>query len=176
MGNEKVLPSLRKTGTYFCNDMNHKYNEMLAFKIKNETDLHTKVVSFIRRRFPNSIFHARLGENQDTINKRIDSFRKGYLRGSCDLTILNLHERYSGLALGFKNPNTRGIMSEDQSKMMRQYYLNGFKTLVSNDYNRIINDILEYFKDVRMKCTFCPRKFISYESIKKHIKGFHKVT
>ena len=67
-------------------------------------------------------------------------------------------------------------MSEDQSKMMRQYHLHGFKTLVSNDYDRIIEDILEYFKDVRMKCTFCPRKFISYESINKHIKGFHKMT
>ena len=99
--------------------MNDKYNEMLAFKIENETDLHTKVVSFIKRRFPNSIFHAGLGENQDTINKRIDSFKKGYLRGSCDLTILNLHKRYSGFALEFKNPNARGIMSEDQSKMVR---------------------------------------------------------
>ena len=66
---KEVLPSLRKTGTYFCDDMNHKYNEMLVFKIKNKTDLHTKVISFIKRRFPNSIFHAGLGENQDTINK-----------------------------------------------------------------------------------------------------------
>ena len=29
---KEVLPSLRKTGTYFCDDMNHKNNEMLAFK------------------------------------------------------------------------------------------------------------------------------------------------
>ena len=43
---KEVLPSLRKMGTYFCDDMNHKYNEMLAFRIGNETDLHTKVVSF----------------------------------------------------------------------------------------------------------------------------------
>ena len=65
-------------------------------------------------------------------------------------------------------------MSEDQSKMMRQYHLNGLKTLVSNNYDRIIEDILEYFKDIGMKCTFCPRKFISYESIKKHIRVFTK--
>ena len=74
---KEVLPSLRKTGTYFCDDMNHKYNEMLAFKIENETDLHTKVVSFLKKRYPHSIFTATLGENQDTVYKRIDSFKKG---------------------------------------------------------------------------------------------------
>ena len=154
--------------------MNHKYNEKLAFKIENETDLHTKVVNFLKKRFENLLFTATLGENQDTAHKRIDFFKKGYLRGSPDVIINNLHKRYSGFAIEMKSPNSRGIMSEDQSKMMRQYHLNGFKTLVSNDYDRIIEDILEYFNDARMKCTFCPRKFISYESIKKHIEGFHK--
>ena len=39
-----VLPSIRKTGRYhYC--INHKYNNMLTFKIENETDLHVKVVS-----------------------------------------------------------------------------------------------------------------------------------
>ena len=40
-----VLPSIRKTGRY-CID--HKYNNMLSFKIENETDLHVKVVSFLK--------------------------------------------------------------------------------------------------------------------------------
>ena len=171
---KEVLPSLRKTRTCFCNDMNHKYNEMLAFKIENEMDLHTKVISFLKKRYPHSIFRATLGENQDTIYKRINSFKKGYLCGSPDLIINNLHKHYSGFTIEMKSQNSRGIVSEDQYKMMRQYYLNGFKTLVSNDYDHIIKDILEYFEDVRMKCTFCPRKFFSYESINKHIKGFHE--
>ena len=157
---KEALPSLRKTGTYFCDDMNHKYNKMLVFKIKTEMDLHIKVVSFLKKRYPHSIFTATLGENQDTAHKRIDSFKKGYHRGSPDLITKNLHKSYSGFAIEMKSPNSRGIMSEDQSKMIRQYHLNGFKTLVSNDYDCIIEDILEYFKDVRMKCTFCPRKFI----------------
>ena len=116
-----------------------------------------------------------LGENQCTSAMRIESHKKGYRKGSADLLILNLNKKYSGLALEFKNPNSRGIMSEDQSKMMRQYHLNGFKTLVSNDYDLIIETILDYFKNVRMKCSFCRRKFISYESIGRHIKGFHKI-
>ena len=66
-----VLPSARKTGRYSYDDINHKYNEILTFKIENETDLHVKVVSFLKKRYPHSIFTATLGENQDTCNKRI---------------------------------------------------------------------------------------------------------
>ena len=39
-----VLPSIRKTGRYSYDDMNHKYNNTLTFKIENETDLHVKVI------------------------------------------------------------------------------------------------------------------------------------
>ena len=65
-----VLPSIRKTGRCdYC--MNHKYNNTLTFKIENETDLHVEVVSFLKKRFPYSIFVAPLGENQDTLEDRI---------------------------------------------------------------------------------------------------------
>ena len=86
-----VSPSIRKTGRYdYCID--HKYNNMLTFKIENETDLHVKVVSFLKKRYPHSLFTVTLGENQDTVYKRIDSFKKGYLRGSPDLIINNLQK------------------------------------------------------------------------------------
>ena len=170
-----VLPSIRKTGRYSYDDMNHKYNDSLTFKIENETDLHTKVVSFLRKRYPHSIFSIGLGENQDSVNKRIDSFKKGYHRGSPDLIIHNLHQSYSGLVIEFKSPNSKGILSYDQSKMLQQYQNNGFKTIVSNDYNYIIEQLIEYFRDIRIKCSYCARKFISTLSIKNHIKGFHKI-
>ena len=41
----RVFKSLR-TGRYSYDDMNHKYNDSLTFKIDNELDLHIKVVSF----------------------------------------------------------------------------------------------------------------------------------
>ena len=89
-----VLPSIRKTGMYdYCID--HKYTNMLTFKIESETDLHVKVVSFLKKRYPHSPFTVTLGENQDTVYKRIDSFEKGYLRGSPDLVINNLHKNYT---------------------------------------------------------------------------------
>ena len=156
--------------------MNHKYNDSMTFKIENETDLHVKVVSFLKKRFPRSLFTATLGENQCTSAMRIDSYKKGYLRGSPDLIIKNLHKHFTGFAIEFKNPNAKGILSYDQSKMLRQYQNNGFKTLVSNDYNYIIKKLIEYFRDIRIKCSYCQRKFISSSSIENHIKSFHKNT
>ena len=148
---KEVLPSIRKTGRYSYDDMNHKYNDSLTFKIENEIDLHTKVASFLKKRYPYSIFTASSGENQDTSNKRIESYEKGYLRGSPDLIINNLHKNYTGFAIEFKNPNGKGILSYDESKMLRQYQNNGFKTLVSNDYDYIIEQLIEYFRDIRNK-------------------------
>ena len=169
----QVIPSIRKTGRYdYC--INHNYNNTLTFKIENETDLHVKVVSFLKKRYPHSLFTVTLGENQDTVHKRIDSFKKGYLRGSPDLIINNLHKHYTGFAIEFKNPNGKGILSYDQSKMLRQYQNNGFKILVSNDYDQIIEQIIEYFRDVRIKCSYCPRRFIRPQSLRNHIEFFHK--
>ena len=156
--------------------MNHKYSDCLTFKIESETDLHVKVVSFLKKRYPHSIFTATLGGNQDTSVKRIESHKKGYLRGSPDLIINNLHKHYTGFAIEFKNPNRKGILSYDQSKMLRQYQNNAFKTLISNDYDYIIEQLIEYFKGVRIKYSYCSRKFISSLSIKYHMEGFHKTT
>ena len=72
-------------------------------------DLHVEVVSFLKKRYPNSIFTSTLGENQDTSVKGIDSYRKRYLRGSPDLIINNLHKHFKGFCIEFKNPNGRGV-------------------------------------------------------------------
>ena len=169
-----VLPSIRKTGRYdYC--MNHKYSNMLTFKIENEMDLHVKVISFLKKRYPHNLFTVTLGENQDTFHKRIDSFKKGYLRGSPDLIINNLHKRYTGFCIEFKSPKGNGVLSPDQSMILLQYQNNGFKTLVSNDYHHIIEQLIEYFRDVRILCSYCPRRFISSQSLSKHIKSFHKM-
>ena len=159
---------------YSYNDLNHKYKDSLICKIENEMDLHVKVVSFLKKRFPHSLFMAMLGENQCTSAMRIDSYKKGHLRGSPDLIINNLHKHYNGFAIEFKNPKGYGVLSSDQSVMLRQYQNNGFKTLVSNDYDHIIEQIFEYFRDVKILCSYCPRRFISSQTLKNHIKSFHK--
>ena len=155
--------------------MNHKYNNTLTFKIENETDLHVKVVSFLKKRYPHSLFTVTLGENQDTAFKKIDSFKKGYLRGSPDLIINNLHKHYKGFCIEFKNPKGNGVLSHDQFMILLQYKNNGFKILVSNDYDQIIEQIIEHFRGVRIFCSHCPRRFITPQSLKNHIKSFHKM-
>ena len=115
-----------------------------------------------------------LGENQCTSTMRIDSYKKGYLCGSLDLIINNLHKHYTGFAIEFKSPKGNGVLSPDQSVMLRQYQNNGVKTLVSNDYDYLIEQLTEYFRDVRILCSYCPRRFISSQSLKNHIKSFHK--
>ena len=168
-----VLPSIRKMGRYdYCID--HKYSNTLTFNIENEMDLHVKVVSFLKKRYPHSLFSVTLGENQDTVLKRIDSFQKGYLRGSPDLIINNLHKHYTGFCIEFKSPKGNGVLSPDLSMILLQYQNNGFKTPVSNDYDHIIEQIIEYFRDVRILCSYCPRRFISSQSLRNHIKFFHK--
>ena len=169
-----VLPSIRKTGRYdYCID--HKYNNTLTFKIESEIDLHVKVVSFLKKRYPQSLFTVTLGENQDTVHKRIDSFKKGYLRGSPDLIINNLHKHYTGFCIEFKSPKGNGVLSPVQSMILLQYQNNGFKILVSNDYDQMIEQIIEYFRDARIKCSHCPRRFITPQSLSNHIKSFHKM-
>ena len=165
-----VLPSIQKTGRY-----DHKYNNTLTFKIENEMDLHVEVISFLKKRYPHSLFTITLGENQDTVHKRINSFKKGYLHGSPDLIITNLHEHYTGFCIEFKSPKGNCVLSPDQPMILLRYQSNGFKTLVSNDYDHIIEQVIEYFRDVRIKCSYCPRKFISFQSLRNHINGFHKM-
>ena len=169
-----LLPSIRKTGRYdYCID--HKYNNTLTFKIENEMDLHVKVVSLLKKRYPHSLFTVTLGKNQNTVFKRIDSFKKGYLRGSPGLIINNLHKHCTGFCIEFKSPKGNGVLSPDQSMILLQYQNNGFKTLVSNDYDHIIEQVIEYFRDLRIKCSYCPRRFISSQSLRNHIKDFHKM-
>ena len=123
-----VLPSIRKTGRYdYCID--HKYNNTLTFKIENEMDLHVKVVSFLKKRYPHSLFTVTLGENQDTVHKRINSFNKGYLRGSPDLIINNLHKHYTGFCIEFKSRKGNGVLSPDQSMILLQYQTMALKPL-----------------------------------------------
>ena len=79
-------------------------------------DLHFKVDSFLKKRFSHSLFMS--GKNQCTSTMRIDSYKKGYLRGSPDLIINNLHKHYTGFAIEFKSPKGNGVLSTDQSMML----------------------------------------------------------
>jgi len=124
----EILPSIRKTGKY---EIQHKCSNRLTFKIETEFDLHTKVVSFIKKQYPESLFVVSLGE--------------------------------------------LGVVSDEQAKMLNIYKNNNFKTLMSNDYDQILIQLIDYFKDVRIKCQHCSMKFKTKTTIRNHHKYFHRI-
>ena len=145
------------------------------FKIEDEYDLHCKVIDYIRRFYPQLLIIAGLGELQDTSAKRIKCWKKGYQKGQPDLIINNSHKRYNGFCIEFKTPKGNGVVSEAQKELLQRYEFNGFKTLVSEDYDVIIRALIDYCGDLRVPCPYCPKKFKSHDTLTTHLKIFHRI-
>ena len=133
------------------------------------------MVRFIRRFCPDTLMVAGLGENQDKKQKRIKSFKKSYTKGQPDLIIQNLHKNYNGFCIEFNTPQFNGVLSEQQEELIERYEDNGYKCIVSNDYDLIIKEINDYIYGIRIKCKYCKRKFPSRETIKRHEEYFHRI-
>ena len=60
--------------------------------------------------YPDKIryIHAGLGDMQDTSSKRIDAWRKGYIKGKVDFVLALKNKNCDGLAIELKNPNGQG--------------------------------------------------------------------
>ena len=166
-----VLPSIRKYGQYKMFDS--PWNKMIM--IGNERDLHYKVVQLIRNFYPDSILVAGLGENQDSEEKRLDSYKKGYLRGTPDLMILNYHKDYRGLCIEFKSPTNNYEVSESQLKMKEKYCQNNYAFILSNDYDKISKLIHKYFAGVRIPCEYCTKAFRNKKTLITHYRIFHRI-
>ena len=158
-----VLPSIPKYGQYKMFDS--PWNKMIM--IGNETDLHYKIVQLIRNYYPDSILVAGLGENQDTEDKRLDSYKKGYTRGQPDLMILDYHKDYKGLCIEFKSPTNSYCVSEAQLKMLEKYRNNDYAFILSNDYDKISKNIHKYMAGVRIPCKYCTKAFRNKKNIRK---------
>ena len=170
---QDVIPSIRKTGQYTLR--NHPVQKRVTFKIENEFDLQSKVVNFLRNRYPNSLFICTLGELQDTPQKRLNSYKMGYMKGIPDLLITNLHKKYTGFAIEFKTPKGTGIVSPDQESMLENYKENNWKTLLTIDYDDCIVQLVDYFEGVRVNCEHCSMKFKSVKTRENHLKYFHRI-
>ena len=166
-----VLPSIRKYGQYKMFDS--PWNKMIM--IGNETDLHYKVVQLIRNYYPNSLLVAGLGENQDTEDKRLDSYKKGYQRGQPDLMILNYHKDYKGLCIEFKSPTNNYCVTESQIKMKEKYRNNEYAFILSNDYDKISKLIHKYMAGVRIPCKYCTKAFKNKKTLNSHYKVIHRI-
>jgi prophage antirepressor-like protein len=168
---EQVLPSIRKTGSYTNNKPQN--NQMI---LMSEFDLHTQIVKFIRRFFPQAIMTCTLGELQTTDKARIESKMKGYQSGISDIIIFNPNHHYNSLCIEFKNPNGKGVISDKQKKFMQDMMKNcKAKTIISDDYNYLVYEIMQYFSTVRIGCEFCNGKFKCQKSLDSHMKWFHRI-
>ena len=167
----EVLPSIRKYDQYKLFDS--PWNKMIM--ISNEKELHYKVVQLIKNYYPDAIMVAGLGENQDTEEKRLDSYKKGYLRGTPDLMILNYHKDYRGLCIEFKSPTNNYEVSESQLKMKAQYSQNNYAFILSNDYDKISKLIHKYFAGVRIPCDYCSKAFRKTKTLNTHYRIFHRI-
>lgn len=135
------------------------------FKTENETDLHYKVVDYIRRFYPEAIIVAGLGELQDTPSKRTDSWKKGYTKGQPDLI-----RTLVGAVLSLIHQ-----VSQGQKELKHRYNENGYYFLLSNDYDLIAKNIHDFMEGVRLPCKFCNRDFLSKETRKRHYKIIHGI-
>ena len=167
-----VLPSIRKCGHYKLFDS--PWNKMIM--IGNETDLHYKVVDLIRKYYPDTILIAGLGENQDTGDKRLDSYKKGYMRGQPDLMILDYHKDYKSLCIEFKSPTNNYHVSKAQYELMKKYSNNGYKFILSNDYDEICIEVHDYMKGIRLPCKYCIKHFHNNDTLTTHYRVIHRLS
>jgi len=165
-----VLPTIRKTGAYQMPQLQNN-----QFMILNEYDLNNKVVAYLRKYHVDVLFNATLGENQDTDEKRINSWKLGYTSGMPDLMIFEHNQHNNGLCIEFKTPKGTGVLSEKQKEINEKMVDRGFKTLISNDYDEIIKELNDYLSKRRFKCNRCRLKFRTTTTLKTHQRIIHRI-
>ena len=141
---EEILPSLRRHGSYTAAGTRNQ-----QVSLTNETDLHHKIVELIRKRYPDVLILAGLGENQITSEMRLESWRKGYTKGQPDIMLPQKSGRKVGLALELKSPGWNGEASEHQKVFLTKLEANGWQVMCSNCYEDLIFAIRDYMEPPR---------------------------
>ena len=136
---KEVLPSIRKRGYY----VPKPYNNV----IETENDLHYNIVSFIRKKYPEALMIAGLGENQTTEATRIESWKKGYMAGQCDLMLLNPTSKFNSLCIELKDPKGHNLITDKQKKMKDMYIKNKCKYIVSRSVTDVCYEIIKHMDE-----------------------------
>ena len=169
----EVLPSIRKTGSYALAPPAQPALVGKQIKLLNETDLHHKVVDLTRNTFPELLLVPGLGELQDTILKRSDAYKKGYVGGQPDIMILNQTSKYNGFAIELKTPKGNGVIRDNQITYLDSLKDLKYKTLISYDYDEIVVELTRYYDDLRFPCPHCSKTFKSTRTRSGHIRACH---
>jgi hypothetical protein len=121
------------------------------FEMLNETDLHRKVIDFIRKYYPQAIIIPGLGELQHTSTMRIDAWQKGYKGGQPDILLANKSHEFIGLAIELKTPAGTGVVSDNQQIFLNRLEEAGYYVIISNDYDEILMTIVGYFQQPTLR-------------------------
>ena len=117
-----------------------------------ENALHYAVVLHIRKRYSNVILTSGLGENQITHYTRLDSWNKGYERGTPDIELkCKLGEYTDVVAIELKNPDKSNKLSDDQEKYLEKLEKINVKTFVSDDYDDIVDWLRDHYQELSNK-------------------------
>ena len=163
---QDLLPRVRKASMAQCH---------APLALRNEADLHHKVVDFIRCFYKHALVVPGLGELQDNESRRKYGWSCGYKGGQPDILILHHHARFSGFAIELKHPAGRGVVSDKQVAFLEQLRRAGYKTLLTYSYDLCVKELVEYFQQVRICCPECSCKFKSEQSLTAHLAHFHKI-
>ena len=107
--------------------------ENKIIQLHDETDLHKKVIEFIRKFEPHAFIIPWLGEHQFNSIIRINCFEKRYLGGHPDILIINAHRYHQWLTLESKTPTGKTRISGKQIEYLCRLEQTRLKYIVSND-------------------------------------------
>ncbi len=159
---EEVLPTIRKYGTY-----------TFWKEVKNETQLHYQLCDFARKAYPKVRISPGLGENQDSGQKRLDSYCKGYQRGQPDLIVHQRSGNFSGLVIELKTPKGNGIVSPEQQQWLDDMARAGYRVLLSSSLEENIKHLNAFMQNARICCRHCGSSFASERTLRRHCERYH---
>ena len=126
---------------YIDIDSKHTYG------FQNETQLQEAVVNYLETTDLN--YCATLGGTLDTVQRRIDAKRIGYVNGIQDIIVYNPCNEYNMLCIELKNPWGNSTISKAQldcaSKMEKDCKA---LVVISNDYTTIIEVIIKWIHNL----------------------------
>jgi prophage antirepressor-like protein len=153
----EVLPSIRQTGSYMTKeaaiekwgliDNDESKAKLIVNSPTGERALHYDIVKYIRKTYPNVILTSSLGENQITHLTRLDSYHKGYQRGTPDLELkCKVGDSVDVVAIELKfGSNVLSIEQEDYLDKLNKINVT---TFVAYKYEDIVIFLHEHYKRI----------------------------
>ena len=154
----EVLPSIRQTGSYMTKDAaiekwglidnDESKAKLIVNNPTGERALHYDIVKYIRKTYPNVILTSSLGENQITHLTRLDSYHKGYQRGTPDLELkCKVGDSVDVVAIELKfGSNVLSIEQEDYLDKLNKINIT---TFVAYRYEDIVIFLHEHYKRIK---------------------------